>query len=233
LGKKALLAAADWPELSCSAPPVMAAGPFSVSAEVENPVLKSMAVVGGAPVPVKGTVNVDTARPGGRPIVSEPETAPATAGEKMTESVQEAPAAIAGPVLQVVPADWMLKPEPFKPMLVSVSGNVAGLVMVTVWAALVAPTVTLPKLSVAGETVGGGAGATPVPVMEALVVPASLGMLTTPVWVPAVVGANSTARLQEAPGARATTVLPAEPVQVVAAVARNCRPGSVPVAFPG
>ncbi len=72
----------------------------------------------------------------------------------------------------------------------------------------------------------------PVPLRVALVFPASLGMLTTPICAPGFVGANSTARLQEAPGARATTVLPAEPVQVVAAVERYFR-STVAFAFPG
>jgi hypothetical protein len=76
-----------------------------------------------------------------------------------------------------------------------------GLLMVTVWAALVVLTGWLAKVSVVGERLT--AGATPVPVrLTACGLPLALSaMLIAPVRVPVVVGVNVTLIVQTAPPA--------------------------------
>jgi len=166
-------------------------------------------VTGELPVPVRLTfwglfeapsVNVNV-----------PVAAPVAVGVKVTPTVQLAPAAILVP--QVLLA--IAKPAVVAGLVpAKLKATLWRFVSVTVPAALVAPTATVPKFKVLEETV---TGALPVAVPLRLTVwglfAASSMNVRVPVAAPVVVGENVTPTVQLAPGA---TLVP----QVLLAIAK-------------
>ena len=115
--------------------------------------------------------------------------APVVVGMKKTWKVLVPPGATVGGVgKEGGEKRKTLSPVRIKPL--SVRSAVPVLVMVTVCAALVVPTSTLPKLRLVGVTPI--PGATPVPAKATVTGPALLAILTVPVAAPAVVGAKLT-----------------------------------------
>ena len=123
---------------------------------------------------------------------------PSVVGANCTVSVQEAPAANVASGAHEPPvrvkAAALVPPMPVENGVLAVP----ELVMVSVAVAF-CPTLTLPKLSIAGEIATAGAPATPVPVRAAVAVPPP--KLRPAVNVPVVVGANCTMAVQLAPAA--------------------------------
>lgn len=127
--------------------------------------------------------------------VSVPVAAPNAAGEKVTPTVQVAPAAI--PVPQVL-LEMANGPPTGTEMLVNASTVLMWLVTVTFFAALVLPSASDPKLKLAAEKV---TGALPLPVTLTVCVPALSEIVRIPEAEPATVGEKMTAMLHVAAGA--------------------------------
>jgi hypothetical protein len=87
---------------------------------------------------------------------------------------------------------------------VNVSAVLSRLVTVTVFAALVLPTASEPKLRLVGESV---TGELPLPVTLTVCVPALSVIVRTPEAEPTAVGENTTEMVHEAAGARAALQL--------------------------
>ena len=114
-------------------------------------------------------------------------------GENVTPTVQLAPAAMLVP--QVLLA--IAKPA-LATMLEKFRATLPRFVRVTVLAALVLPTATVPKFKLLEENV---TGALPVPVRLTVCVPALSVIVRVPEAEPIAVGVNETEMVQEAPGA--------------------------------
>jgi hypothetical protein len=124
-----------------------------------------------------------------------PVTAPSAAGVKVTPIVQLAPAAMLSP--QVLLA--MAKELPAEmEMPVSESAVLSLLVTVTVFATLVLPTASEPKLRLLEENV---TGALPLPVTAMVCVPALSVIVRTSEAEPTTVGEKMTAMVHDAAGA--------------------------------
>jgi hypothetical protein len=127
--------------------------------------------------------------------VSVPVTAPSVAGAKVTPTVQVAPAAM--PVPQVLLA--MANGPPLTTeMPVNVSTVLRRFVSVTVFAALVLPSASDPKLKLVAEKV---TGALPFPDRLTVCVPALSVIVRTPAAEPTTVGEKTTAMVHDAAGA--------------------------------
>ena len=127
--------------------------------------------------------------------VNVPVAEPTFAGEKVTPTVQLAPAAT--PALQVLLATANGPLTPLTATLLTVSVLFRRFVNVIVRVELVAST-TLPKLKLVGENV---TGALPLPESVTFCVPALSVIVTLPDAVPTTVGANDTWMVQDAAGA--------------------------------
>jgi len=148
-------------------------------------------VTGALPVPVRVTVcglfRALSVK------VSVPVAAPIAVGENVTPTTQLAPAAMLVPQVLLATAKPALATMPLK-----LSAALARFVSVTVLAALVLPTASVPKLRLLEESV---TGALPVPVRPTVWVPALSPMASVPENDPMAVGANETEIVQEAAGA--------------------------------
>ena len=154
-------------------------------------------------------------------MLSVPLLLPAAAGVKVTLIAQLAPAATVLPQLLV----WAK--SPFAVTLVKLSAAPPVLVSATACAALVVPTVWLPKLTLDGDKLT-AAGVFPTPVRLTLCgLPLALSvMLSVPVRVPAAAGVKVTLIAQWAPDATALPQLfvwVKSPVAVMALM-RNAAP---------
>jgi hypothetical protein len=133
-------------------------------------------------------------------IVSVAVAEPTAIGVNVTESVQEEPAA-----REVAQVEVIAKAAAFVPARdteLIARAAVPLLVRVKVWAVLVTPVTTLPKLAVAGVRAAWGAGAAAaVPERDAVWVPTASVTESVAVSVPTAVGAKDTAMVQEAPAA--------------------------------
>ena len=118
--------------------------------------------------------------------VNVPVAEPTVVGEKVTPTVQLAPAAMLAP--QVLLATANGPPTPLNATLLTASVVFRRFVSVIVSVELVAWT-TLPKLKLVGENV---TGALPVPESVAFCVPALSVIVTLPEAVPTTVGVNDT-----------------------------------------
>jgi hypothetical protein len=136
---------------------------------------------------------------------NDPVRVPAPLGWNVTLTVQEAPAAIEEPQ----PLVWPKSP----PAAIddTVAAALPELVRVTVWAALVAPTVVEPKVSDEGEAarVAEEPPPDPVPVKETVagLLAALLTTVRLPVLVPAAFGWKVTLTTQEDPLGRLPQLL--------------------------
>jgi hypothetical protein len=154
-------------------------------------------VAGVVPVPVRETVS-------GLLVallvtVRDPVRVPDAVAPYLTETVQFAPAARLDPQVLVCENGPVVATEEIAAAAVPV------LVTVTVWAALVEPTVVLPNVSDVGEADSvADEAAAPVPVSETDVglLVALLLTVKDPVWDPDAVGVNVTETVQFAPAAR-------------------------------
>ena len=121
---------------------------------------------GVVPVPVRET---DCGEPAALSIATKvPRLVPTAVGVNITETVQLARAARLEPQVFV----WAKSPEVAIELIVSAA--VPVLVSVTVWAALVVPSVCEAKVRLVGESVTAGALAAPVPVSDTVCDPAAL-----------------------------------------------------------
>lgn len=158
------------------------------------PKLKLVAdsVTGALPVPLRltacGLLIALSAK------VSVPAAAPSAAGVKVTPTVQVAPAAILVPQVLL---DMANGPPAGMEMLVNVSATLRRLDTVTVFAALVLPNASVPKLKLVAEKV---IGALPLPVRLTVWAPALSVIVRTPEAEPTTVGENTTAIVHEAAG---------------------------------
>jgi hypothetical protein len=148
-----------------------------------------------SPTPVKATVC-------GEPlalsvIVSVPVRAPTAVGVKVTETMQLAPAATLAPQVLVCAK------SPEAAIEVTANAPVPGLDRVSVWAALVVPTVADAKVRADGESIMPGVATVPVPLNGTVWgEPVALStIVSTPVRVPAVDGVKVTEMVQLAPAA--------------------------------
>jgi hypothetical protein len=160
--------------------------------------VKSEVGAGAAPVPVRELICVPTVS------VTDKVSAklPVLLGENVTAVVQELPAASDDPQVFVVIAK-LPAAAPLRAMELIGSAALPAFVSINVWAALVLPDVTLPKVAVAGVRVAWGAAAVvAVPVRAAVCVPTASVTVSVAVKVPADVGVKLTAIVQEAPAAR-------------------------------
>ena len=152
------------------------------------------------PVPVKELVCGEPAALSATVSVAVAE--PTAVGVNVTEIVQEEPAARDVPQL----FDATAKAEALAPpreMELIARLAVPVLERVKVWAVLVTPVVTLPKLAVGGVSVACAAtAAVAAPVSAAVCVPTASVTESVAVKVPADVGVKVTAIVQEAPAAR-------------------------------
>ena len=162
-------------------------------------------VMADTPVPASGTMN------GELNVlfisVRLPEGLLAEVGAKLTMKVGEPPGATeSGSV-----SPEKLKPVPTSDAWVRLRFAVPGLLMTSVWV-LVTPTVTLPKLTLAGMTEI--CGCTPLPFSEIVVgeLVALLAKLRLPVTLPAVAGAKLTLSERLWPAARVAA--PVKPLTV-------------------
>jgi hypothetical protein len=119
--------------------------------------------------------------------VSVPVTAPSAAGVMVTPTTQVAPAARLAPHVLLAIVNG---PPDGTEMPVKVSAVLRRLVTVTVFAALVLPIASVPKLRLVGENV---TGALPFPVTLTVCVPALSVMVRTPEAEPTTVGEKTTA----------------------------------------
>jgi len=136
-----------------------------------------------------------------------PERLLAEAGVKLTVKAEEPPGGTeSGGV-----SPEKLKPVPTSDAWVTLRVAVPGLLMASIWV-LVTPTVTLPKLTLAGITEI--CGCTPLPLSEIVVgeLVALLIKLRLPVALPAVAGAKLTVSEKLWPAARVTA--PVKPLRV-------------------
>jgi hypothetical protein len=122
-----------------------------------------------------------------------PLTLPIADGVNLTPTVQAAPAA--SPTRQLLPA--IVKPA-LAAMLEKLRATVWRFVTVTVFAAVVSPTATVPKLRAVDEN---ETAAVPVPVRAAVWVPALSLIVSVPETDPRTVGVKETCMVQEEPGA--------------------------------
>ena len=150
-------------------------------------------VTGAVPVPLRLTVCGLLIALSAK--VSVPVAAPAAAGVKLTPTVQLAPAAMPAPQVLLEMAKG---PPAGTEMPVNVRAVLRRLVTVTVFAALVLPTASEPKLRLVEERVTGEA---PLPDRLTVCVPALSVIVRTPEAEPTVVGENTTATEHEAAGA--------------------------------
>jgi len=162
-------------------------------------------VMGDTPVPASGTTNGELSVL--FTSVRFPEKLLADAGVKLTVKVAEPP----GTTESGTVSPEKLKPVPTSGAWVTLRFAVPGLVMTSVWV-LVTPTVTLPKLTLAGITEI--CGCTPLPLSEIVVgeLVALLIKLRLPVALPAVAGAKLTLSEKLWPAARVTA--PVKPLTV-------------------
>jgi hypothetical protein len=125
--------------------------------------------------------------------VNVPVAGPTAVGEKVTPTVQLAPAAM------LVPQVLVLLGTANRPLtaILTVSAAFSRFVTVTVRAELV-PTTTVPKLTLVGEKV---TGALPLPERVTVWVPALSVIVTLPEAAPTTVGANDTWMVHDAAGA--------------------------------
>ena len=161
--------------------------------------------MGDTPVPASGTINGELSVL--LTNVRLPERLLAEVGAKLTMKVAEPPGAReSGSV-----SPEKLKPVPTRDAWVTLRFAVPGLLMTSVWV-LVTPTVTLPKLTLAGITEI--CGCTPLPLSEIAVgeLVALLAKLRLPVALPAVAGAKLTLSERLWPAARVTA--PVKPLTV-------------------
>src|SRR5690349_8225878 len=157
---------------------------------------------------------------------SVPVLAPALSGVNVTETVQLSPGSSVAP--QVVVS---VKSEPFSPpnAIPVISSNAVPLfVRVTVNGWLDVPTFTLPKSTLAGDSVTSGT-ATPTPVRVTVCgLPASTSVKTSvPLRMPATVGVNVTVTAQLSPGSRLTphvVVWVKSPVTAIPLIASGVAP---------
>jgi len=127
--------------------------------------------------------------------VNDPVAEPTVAGEKVTPTVQLAPAATLVPQVLLATANGPL--TPLAATLLTVSVAFRRFVSVIVRVELVAST-TLPKLKLVGENV---TGALPLPESVTVCVPALSVIVTLPEAAPTTVGANDTWMVHDAAGA--------------------------------
>jgi hypothetical protein len=127
--------------------------------------------------------------------LSMPVAAPIAGGEKVTPTVQVPPAARLAPQVLLAMANG-----PVAAMPVNVSAVLSRLVTVTVFAALVLPAASDPKLRLEEESV---TGALPLPVTATVWEPALSVIVRTPEAEPATVGENTTAIVQDDVGVKA------------------------------
>lgn len=150
------------------------------------------------PVPVRGTVT-DATPEVDEETTSEAIAPPASAGVKITRTVQLAPLASVAPQV-VVPVEKLEAETPviWKPTLAIDAPPV--LLTVSVCGELAAPTVCPVKVRLAGLTLM-IAGLRPVPLSATVCVSSASLMVKVPVWAPAAVGTNRTliAQLERAP----------------------------------
>ncbi len=160
---------------------------------------------GDTPVPARATTNgeLSVLFTSGRL----PEKLLAEAGVKPTVKAEEPP----GGRESGNASPETLKPVPASDAWVTLRFAVPGLLMVSVWV-LVTPTVTLPKLTLAGITEI--CGCTPLPLSEIVAgeLVALLATLRLPVALPAVAGAKLTVSVKLWPAARVT--VPGKPLTV-------------------
>jgi len=162
-------------------------------------------VMGDTPVPASETMNGELSVLFNS--VRLPERLLAEAGVKLTVKVEETPGGTeSGSV-----SPEKLKPVPTSDAWVTLRFAVPGLLMTSVWV-LVTPTVTLPKLTLAGITEI--CGCTALPLREIVVgeLVALLAKLRLPVALPAVAGAKLT--LSERLWPAASVTVPVKPLTV-------------------
>jgi len=162
-------------------------------------------VMGDTPVPASGTTNGELSVL--LTSVRLPERLLAEVGAKLTMKVAELPGATeSGSV-----SPEKLKPVPTSDAWVTLRFAVPGLLMTSVWV-LVTPTVTSPKLTLAGITEI--CGCTPLPLSEIVVgeLVALLAKLRLPVALPAEAGAKLTLSERLWPAVRVTA--PVKPLTV-------------------
>src|SRR6201981_1245190 len=152
--------------------------------------------------------------------VNVPVAEPTVAGEKVTATVQLAPAATLVPQVLLATANGPL--TPLTATLFTVNVVLSRFFSVIVRVELVAST-TLPKLKLVGENV---TGARPVPESVTVCVPALSVIVTLPEAAPTRVGANDTWMVHEAAGAIGPLQLL---VWLNGAVATTCETCSGPV----
>lgn len=126
-----------------------------------------------------------------------PLAAPSAAGVNVTPTLQVAPAATAVPHVLLEIANG---PPAATEMPVKVSATLSLLVTVTVFAGLVLPNASVPKLKLVAEKLS---GALPLPVKLTICVPALSVIVRTPEVAPITVGANTTLMVHDAEGASA------------------------------
>jgi hypothetical protein len=150
-------------------------------------------VTGAVPVPVRLTICGLLIALSAKLRV--PVAPPSAVGVKVTPTVQVAPAAILVPHVLLA----MAKGLPVEMEIpVSVSAVLSLLVIVTVFAMLVPPTASEPKLRLLEENV---TGALPLPVTVTVCVPALSAIVRTPETEPTTVGEKTTAMVHDAAGA--------------------------------
>ena len=144
--------------------------------------LAAESVTGAPPVPDKlTTCGLVTAL---SVNVSVPAAEPSDAGVNVTPTVQLAPAPMLAPQVLLAMAKFAVTA-----MLEKLSATLRRFVNVTVFAALVLPTATVPKLRLAGER---ETGALPVPARLTVWMPALSVIVSVPDAEPTTVGVNET-----------------------------------------
>src|SRR3989338_1679351 len=176
-------------------------------------------IAGAMPVPLKLT----EAGPASLAIETVSPAAPTASGAKVTSKVTRLPGAMGESAgrLRAKPA------APPRLMELTVRSALPVLLMVTVCGPLVAPTMTLPKLKLAGLT--SMAGATPVPLRRTEAPPASLLIEMVSPTAPAARGAKVTSKVMRLPGAMGEGAgrlgaKPAAPPRVMLEAVRSAEP---------
>ena len=154
--------------------------------------------------------------------VNVPEAEPTAVGEKVTPTVQLAPAATLVPHVLLATANGPLTPLTATVFTVSVVFRRFVSVIVSVE---LASSTTLPKLKLVGEKV---TGALPLPERVTVWVPALWVIVTLPEAAPTTVGANDTWMVHDAPGAIGPLQLLVWLNGAVATTYETCR-GPVPL----